>query len=330
MAIRVLISLFILASIFTMMVSGQIGGDARSLRSTPAFGAATIEIRGQVVSSDNDLHFGDLIAELCDTGDMNRIADRTSVSGSGEFVFAFVREGMYKVRIALRNGVIVGEQIVNSPGVVRLEIRNPHQSNTLAGSAISLAELKHKVPGKALKEAKEANKALRKRDIPDLIEHLEKAVALDPEFIAARRNLANAFFSTKQYDRAIDAYRELVILDAHSEIGYLGLSAAYMSAYRVEEAEPIARKAVELDPSNELAHYLLGCSLVAQHKNNAEALSHLNKSFRSFPASQLIAARILAQDGHKEEAKSRVQAYLESGDGYARSEAEELLKTLEY
>jgi len=194
---------------------------------------------------------------------------------------------------------------------------------------ISLAELKHKVPRNALNEAKKADQALERQDTQSLIEHLEKTVALDPEFIAARRNLAHAFFSTRQFDRAIDAYKELLLLDPHAEVGYLGLSASYMSLRRAKEAEMPARQALHLDPGDELAHYLLGCSLAAQDKDGAEALSHLARSCRSFPASQLIAARLLARAGRKDEAKIRVHAYLESGDNYARSEAEQLLKILE-
>jgi Flp pilus assembly protein TadD len=326
MAIRVLILIFGLGASIPFL-SGQGFGDASTLR---RLGAAELtSVRGQV-SADGDIVFSELVAELCDAGDMNRIVDRTTISGSGEFFLAGVPERVYTVRITSRSGVVLAEQLLSSSStIVRIEIHSAHKENALAGSVISLAELKHKVPGGALKEAKEANKALKKRDMQALILHLEKALAIDPGFIAARRNLANTFLATKQFDRAIDAYRELLVLDSHSIVAYMGISTAYMSTYHVKEAEEPARKALEIDSSSELSHYLLGCSLAAQDKDRSEALMHLRKASKSFRAAQLIAARILALEGRKDEAKIQLQSYLDSGDDYGRTEAERLLNSLE-
>jgi hypothetical protein len=328
MTTRVFIGLLFAAGcVFT--ISAQIIGEGRSLHAVHVGNDLnSISIQGQVSSAASDVLFSELTAELCDTGDMNRVVDRSSVNGTGEFSFVAVPQGIYSVRIAARTGAILGESIAGASGMVRIEIHSASKPNPLAGSVISLAELKHKVPRNALKEAEQANKALKKRDMKSLILHLQKAIALDPGFVAARRNLANAFLTTHQYVYAADAYRELLALDAHSVVGYMGLSTAYMSIQKVREAEEPARKAVELDNGSELAHYLLGCSLAAQGKDFREALSHLGKAFKTFPAAHLIAARILALEGRKDEAKARIQEYLDTGDTYARTQAEQLLNTL--
>lgn len=328
MAIRVYLCLLFVAGA-TATLSGQTAGQADSGRVSVSDSTRRYNFRGRVTAASG-IAMKELRVELCDQDHDNRIVDRTPVSDRGEFSFSGVPDGAYAVRVTGESGAVLGEQFVGSAAHVRrLEIRvEPRDGDNPYGGAISVAELKHKVPGKALKEAKLANKALARRDVPALILHLQKAIALDPQFIAARRNLSLAYLTTMQYQRAIDSFQELLVLDSRCEIGYVGLSAIYVAMNRPSDAEVMARRALEIDASDKLSHYLLGCSLAAQDKNRDEALLHLSKAYKAYPQAQVVAASILARQGRKDEAKVRLQDYLESGDNHARSEAQEMLTNL--
>jgi tetratricopeptide (TPR) repeat protein len=213
---------------------------------------------------------------------------------------------------------VLVEQMVN--------VKSPERyGDRPVSGAVSVAELQHKVPGKALKEAQRADDAVGKNDLPAVILHLEKALEIDPEFFAARRNLAKALLMAGQLEKALPVLQRLQQTEPRSVLAYDGLGAVYLTSHHFEEAEAAARKALEIDGANELGHWLLGCSLTALGKADAEALKHLARVVKRFPIAHVVAAGILVRQGHRDEAKMQLQEYLETGDPGARAEAERAL-----
>jgi tetratricopeptide (TPR) repeat protein len=193
---------------------------------------------------------------------------------------------------------------------------------------VSIADLAHKITGKALQEARAADRALHKKDLPGLVSHLENVVEIDPGYVAARRNLSLAYLKTSQFDKALQSFEKLALLDPHSPLPYSGLSVTYFDLNRLAESEAAARRALDIDSSSELGHFLLGNALAAENKDPQQALRHLTRANRFYPGAHVTAAGILARQGHREEAKIELQAYLDSGDETSRTEAEELLNQL--
>ena len=237
---------------------------------------------------------------------------------------------VYLVRVTSTSGEVIGEQVVKPAGnLSQVQVRLPDKHQPYAQSAlVSMAELAHKITGRTMKEAREADKALKKKDFPSLIAHLEKVVAIDPEYIPARRNLSLAYLTMSQFEKAIESFQKLVALDVHTPMPYGGLSVAFYNLNRLAESEVAAQRALAINGSYELGHYLLGVTLAAQNKDTPRALRHLAQAIRRFPAAHITTAGILARLGHREEAKVQLQAYLDSGDASSRPEAEELLNKL--
>ena len=73
---------------------------------------------------------------------------------------------------------------------------------------------------------------------------------------------------------------------------------------------------------------MLGCSLTALGKADSEALKHLARIVKRFPRAHIVAAGILTRQGHKDEAKKQLQAYLDTGDTGARTLAEGALQEI--
>lgn len=291
--------------------------------------SSNTNIQGQIVYPAGTV-LSDFTVALCEPGGAQRMVGKTTITDAGRFFFDRVPASVYLVRVTSRSGGVIGEQIVYPVGdLSRVQVRLPDKYQRRPESAlVSIAELSHKVPRKALKEAREADKALKQKDFPSLISHLEKVVEIDPEFIAARRNLSLAYLKTFQFGKALDSFQELATLDPHSPLPYSGLSVTYYDLHRLAESEASARRALEINSSYELGHFLLGTTLAAENKDHQLALRHLAQAIKRFPGAYVTSAGILARLGHREEAKTQLQAYLDSGDTASRSEAEELLNKL--
>ncbi len=321
MAERVSVFIFLLLALPAMLLA-QFTSSSRNPLEHPGFGQASI--RGQILSPSGSVFIA-FSVELCDhTG---RVIGRASVMGSGEFVLDGVSSDFDVLRVLDGDGNILIEQMVDrrtSAGEIRVKLPEVKGDRPASGS-VSLAELRHKVPPNALKEAQRANKALKNNDMLSLIQHLEKALEIDPEFFAARRNLAKALLVTGQTEKALPVFQKLQRSEPRSVLAYAGLATLYLTSHRFSDAEAAARKALEIDGANDLGHWLLGCSLTAQGNADPEALKHLVRIFKRFPRAHLVAAGILARQGRKEEAKQQLQAYLDTGDAAARMEAEQAL-----
>ena len=63
---------------------------------------------------------------------------------------------------------------------------------------------------------------------------------------------------------AIDVYARALRLSPESTDVRLNLANAYLLAGRTDDAVPMCRQTLELDPNSAAAYYLLGCALLRQ------------------------------------------------------------------
>ena len=291
---------------------------------------ANSSIQGQIVFPEGTT-LSDFSVELREPRRNQRIVGKAAITKQGEFSFERVPASvLYVVRVIATSGKVMGEQIVNPvEGLSRVQVRLASKKAVPPPTAtVSIKQLTHKIPPGALKEAQAADKALKKGDFTQLIYHLEKVVALDPEYYLPRMNLALAYLKTSQLETAIDHFRILIEINPRSPVPYAGLSTAYYDLHRFADAETAARRAIALDPGYELGHFLLGSALAVQDKDHEQALRHLAKSSAHFPAAFITSAGILARSGQREEAEKSIQAYFDSGEISSLSQAEDLLTML--
>ena len=98
------------------------------------------------------------------------------------------------------------------------------------------------------------------------------------QFVAA----GNKFALAKQYDQAVEAYRQALKLKPDLAAAHHGLGSVYVNLGRNAEAIEHLRAAARLDPENPIAHLNLGISL-ANLRRGEEALSELNEAKRLSP-----------------------------------------------
>jgi tetratricopeptide (TPR) repeat protein len=191
---------------------------------------------------------------------------------------------------------------------------------------ISVARLKHHVASRARREFARADREMRKRHLEASIEHLNKAIEIDPAYLEAQNNLGTRYILLGDYEQAITHLRTASRLDPDSIFARTNLGMALWLAGRCAEAEPVARDAVRLCPSFLRAQYLLGMVLAA--KGLPEALEHLEKSATEIPKARLLAAGILLKHGAKSGASAELRQYLASPRAENRAMVESWLAEL--
>lgn len=159
------------------------------------------------------------------------------------------------------------------------------------------------------------------------VEHAEKAIAIDPDWLVARRNLGVAYLLAGEDEDAAREFEEVLKRNPHAVGAYAALSCAYLQMGKFEAAETAARRALEIDSSLGPSRYYLGVSLALQHKDESEALQHLQKISGRYPKAHLAEAQILERLGMKQAAKGQLEEYLSSGDTAAQAEVKTWLSS---
>ena len=100
------------------------------------------------------------------------------------------------------------------------------------------------------------------------------AVASSPLSAAVWSNLGMAYFGSKRYDEAAQAYQQVTRITPKDARAQYGVGAAYVELKQFGKAVPYLREAVKLDANSGNEWYDLGHSLyeVGQYTNAAEAL----------------------------------------------------------
>jgi len=282
---------------------GPFGGPGRKAM------AGMAAIQGRITPRRDDTK--DLQVVL--TGESGGTPATADVSAAGTFSFPAIPYGHYVLRL-LDAGKQVSERSVSVDDLVEtvdLELPRDRRENNGDGT-VSVSELQHRVPARALQEAQKGESALRKKKVEEAIGHFESALEIDPDYAAAREGLANVCLQKHDDGRAV-THLEVLLRQRPSSIwAWTNLSAAQFRLGRAAEAEAAARRALALDATQKINRYVLGISLAAQGKNPDEALASLRQSCDKFPLGHVVAARILAARGDIAGARDQLESYLGS------------------
>jgi tetratricopeptide (TPR) repeat protein len=199
-------------------------------------------------------------------------------TGNGSFEFTNVRQGSYQ---------LVFEEVGYQEGREQLEVEGPVFGLTVAlrklnGAApggpatVSVRELS--IPEKARDAMSKGISLLyQKSDYPGSVKQFQRAIQFYPDYYEAYAQMGLAYMKMKDPAQSEQALRKSLDLSReHYPDALFLLAALFSSARRFADAEPLARKAVELDPNSwhaqsELAQALVGLQRVDEAKKYAEA-----------------------------------------------------------
>ena len=178
---------------------------------------------------------------------------------------------------------------------------------------ISVASMQ--VPAGALKEFRRSEKSVKSGDYVGAVQHLQKALKIDPKFVEAHNNLGAGFLEMDRYRDAIAEFEAAIAIDSKLEAPYRNKSLSLFQLKRYPEAEAAARQALGLDPARKANWYLLGSAMAAEGSRSQEAEHLLRESMGEFPEARLALAQLLLNRCANLSAASELRTYLASGNG---------------
>jgi len=81
----------------------------------------------------------------------------------------------------------------------------------------------------------------------------EKAVQIDPDFLDAKKNLAEIYIATKEYDKGIGTYQEILKQHGDDIESLLNVARLYFEIDDVDSTRFILEKVLKIDPENKFA-----------------------------------------------------------------------------
>jgi len=246
---------------------------------------------------------------------------RTAPRWNGSFEFHGVTPGDHRLRVSDARGRVLHEEMVSlyrDGETVSIGMRAEESAQRGQAQTVSLQELQHKSPRKALKEFNAARASLEKQQFARAVDHLKSALAVDPEFVEAHNDLGAAYFLREDYRRSAEHFQKAIDLAPTHKQANENLCLALLKMGRFVEAGQTAGRVVRRGGGSPVAHYAMAVGLIVDGGSRSEALFHLRLVGSHIPNARLLAARILADTGRRTDAARELEAYLRLQNGDAR------------
>lgn len=225
--------------------------------------APGVSVSGEL-RSHGDAASNEFLVEIYDARS-NHMLERVPVN-RGQFELDNVPAGSYTVRLVTAPGEapIVEEFHQFGPGSAPLVLDLPERAsdNPISG-IVSLRDLEHPIPKKALREAYEAQQFARASNLPKAIAKLESAIRIYPAYRDAHLNLGAEYARAGRISDARAEFQKALDIGPPVSPIYADLALISVALHQNREAEEFARKALELDAANAAARKVL--EAVAQH-----------------------------------------------------------------
>jgi hypothetical protein len=213
-------------------------------------GAQEHSVTGEV-RSHGDTGSDHFLVEVYDIRS-NTIVEREPVN-HGAFELDHVPVGSFSVRLVTAPGEdpLVEQYHQFEPGGAPLVLDLPERAdNKPISGFVSLRDLQHPIPKKAIHEAFEAQQFSREHNPPKAIAKLEDAIRIDPDFRDAHLNLGVEYTRVGRIADARAEFQKALAIGPPAAPIYIDLALTSMALRDYREAEAFARKALELDPAN--------------------------------------------------------------------------------
>ncbi len=268
--------------------------------------------------------------------DLRRPLTSLYTNKQAEFQFLNLSEGEYYVQVLADENIY--EPVIQTVRLARSQVslltmtlrKKELIARTSNEALISASELSQVVPVAARKEFALGVKLAGKGDISGAAEHLERAVAIYPDYIAAHNNLGVQYLKRQQLDRAAAQFRVALAKEPRYFNSIYNLALVMLERKDYFGAIAQLNQAVAIESTRAAAHLLLGISLlnIGELPGAERALS---KALIIGGANYVVAHYYLAQlylkNSRGDEAIRALQAYLqEAPKGEFAEEARSLLK----
>lgn len=313
---------FIFALVFSSPLLGQRDRDTYSTASPNSF-----EVVGQVKLVATGRPGVKIPVRLERFG--GGVVDQIDTDSTGRFRFGNIQRGYYKV-------------IINAPGLRPAQqdadlqvmfraflIFELTPENTGPNALVDVIDAR--APAEARAELTRGREALGRKKYQDGVDHLQKAIAVYPEFYEAHMYLGTALLDAREWKKAETVFQRAVELKTGSAPAMLSLGEVYWRQKRYEEAEKILLEGLKLDDKSWHGHFTLA-RLYFDLGNIAKAGPSIGRTLQlkpDFAEAHLLAGNILLKIDQRERALMEYEEYLKlEPKGEFAPQARELVQKL--
>ncbi len=151
----------------------------------------------------------------------------------------------------------------------------------LSGGAFTVYKLDTGENGSTTQQSKMSDQQLQ------AIAHLEEDVAQDPDTFQAWTQLANLYFDTGQYEKAVNAYETSLRLHAGNADIWTDLGVMYRRIKQPQKAIEAFDKAIAMDPSHEISRLNKGIVLMYDLNAAEDAIQSWENLLRINPDAKI-------------------------------------------
>ncbi len=309
----------LLALFFVIPIYGQHRGSG--------IGSGSIQVH---VTFTNSRHAGINLQVVLMEGSSNTPVATYTTNDMGVVEFGHIPVGEYHV-------VVSGDNIeTTDSGIFEVDERKLAQSEEVAvrqkstaadaavpGAAPTVSAADLKVPDKARHEFDNANGAMMHQHWQKAVEHLQKAIGIDPTYASAYNNLGAVYARLKDEAHERQALEKALSLDDHLYQAMVNLAKLDIRLNDYVHAQPLLERAMAVDPTDPHSLMLLAyAQFFNQHYDAAianvqkiNAMPHDNMAFAHY-----IAARAYEHENRLQSAVAELQAFLKEEPAGARAD----------
>jgi len=244
-----------LALVFTLLLS--IGAQAQFGGSGHHLGMSSVGNVHVHVIFDNDRAAGANLQVRLMEGSSSTPVELTYTDQEGQADFSGIPVGEYNVEVS-GDGIVttrspafeVDERKVTQAQyvVVRRVDESAPKPLDAKSSVVSVADLN--VSPKASRELDRANQAMFAGDYKGSLKHLEKALAIAPNYATAYNNLGALYARMHDFVHEREALEKAISIDGHFGPALLNLGRLCVIEKYFPQAEDVLEKAAGVDPAN--------------------------------------------------------------------------------
>jgi|SRR5271167_1091691 len=293
--------------------------------------SAQAQLRGGIASGVGNVHVHvvlpsgrsagpHLVVRLMEAS-MNRILGTTYTNDIGQADFPGVPVGDYHVNVS-GDGIettdsetfpVDSRKVTQAQYVTVRQVADSGPKPVYSHSTmVSAADLN--VPQKARQELDKANDAMAEQNWKKSMDHLNKAIAIAPQYATAYNNLAVLYAKMNDLTHEEEALKKAISLDDHFAPSFVNYGKLSLQQKNFPQAEMLLQKAVSAEPNNVVSLMLLAD---AQYMNR-----HFDAAIASAQQSHLaaqehpsfvhyIAARAYQEENRQQEALAEFQRFLQ-------------------
>jgi tetratricopeptide (TPR) repeat protein len=186
-----------------------------------------------------------------------------------------------------------------------------------------------RITPKVVHEWEQSVKAYKSGDLRGSATHLEKVLAIDPQYYPAHNALGTLYIRLHEYPKALGEFEKATAAEPRSVQELHNLSATLLLLKRYAEAETTARETLQIDPMRATTRYVLANALIGQGHVTDEVVELLKQSSAGVPNARLVLAHALISRGRKDEAAAELHAYLATPNAPGKDEVQKWVEELE-